>query len=71
MQRGFGVWRFLVKEAADFFKLACRHLAMAKIVDGLALTSLHQPGARIAGNAGIRPTAQCRHQRFLRQLFGQ
>ncbi len=56
--------------ATEFFVLAVKPLVAAEVVDGAIFGSGHQPGARIIGNARLRPLFQGGHQSILSQVFG-
>ncbi len=69
-ERG-GRLEFGFELAADFLMLALEQLAPAQVVDGAVLGHRGEPGARVGGNAALRPAFQCGDQGILRQLLSQ
>ncbi len=48
-----------------------QHPTPAELVDGPVLCSRHEPRTRIVRNTGVRPTLECREQRFLSEILGK
>ena len=60
-----------VEIVAQLFALAGMQRFLAQAVEGAVLRGRHQPRSRIVGHARVGPMFERRHQRVLRQLFGE
>ena len=51
--------------------LAIEHFGAAEMIDRAMLGGRHQPGAGVVRNARCRPLLERRHERIVREIFGQ
>ncbi len=61
----------LLEVLTELAVLPVEHLVAAEVIDGAMLGGRHQPGAGVVRDARRRPLFERRHERVLREVFGQ
>ena len=61
----------LLEGMAELFVLTLEKLAAPEVIDRAVLRGCHEPCARVARDSRLRPLLQRRHERILREVFGQ
>ena len=61
----------LFEVVPELLVLAIEHFGAAEMIDRAMLGGRHQPGAGVVRNARCRPLLERRHERIVREIFGQ